>query len=157
MKPRISFHNLIAAFLLLLGLTRMAGYFLDNRVLQGIGAASGIAPYTKVFCSAGGYEAFTARFWLRGEKADASTQDIVFTPQLYARLHGPYMRRNVYGAALVFSPRLPAPLRDAVHAQALHPGSLMWRELDLPEDWKHVTIQIEDRAGSRWSFSPPKP
>ena len=156
MKARLSFHNVMAALLLFLGLTRMVGYFLGNRPLQGIGAASGIAPYTKVFCSAEGYEAFTARFWVRGQKADGSTEGIVFTPELYTRLRGPYMRRNVYGAALVFAPRLPAPLREAVHAKALRPDGPMWRELGLPRDWKHVSIEIEDRDGHRWSFTSPE-
>lgn len=157
MKPRFSFHNGMAALLLVLGLTRMTGYFLGNRALQGIGAVSGIAPYTKVFCSADGYEAFTARFWLRGQKADGSTEEVVFSPELYTRLRGPYMRRNVYGAALVFAPRLPAALREAIHAKALRPDGPMWRELNLPRDWKQVSIEIEDRDGARWSYPSPAP
>ena len=157
MKSLARLRDAAAVFLLFFGLTRMAGYFLENRMLQGIGAASGIAPYTKVFCATDGYEAFTARFWLRGERADGSTEDLPFTPALYARLRGPYMRRNVYGAALVFAPKLPQGLREAVHAHALRPGGEMWRELALPADWTRATIMIEDREGIRWSLSSTTP
>ncbi|MBK8091311.1 MAG: hypothetical protein IPK32_04780 [Verrucomicrobiaceae bacterium] len=153
MKRYFSLREVASAVVLMIGLTRMTGYFLGNQVLQGIGAVSGVAPFTKVFCSADGYEAFTARFWLRGQKADGSTEELEMTPERYARLRGPYMRRNVYGAALVFAPKLPQPLRESLHANALRPHSTMWRELGLPEDWISATIRIHDREGQEWDFS----
>jgi hypothetical protein len=156
MSKRISFQNAAALLVLALGLTRMAGYLLDNRVLQGIGAASGVAPFTKVFCSADGYEAFTADYWLYGQRADGSKEKLKLTPELYAKIQGPYMRRNVYGAALVFAPRLPEQLRQCLHDTALQPNSTMWQELALPKDWISASIHIQDREGQEWDFSASK-
>lgn len=160
MKQRSRLPNIAAAIILALGLTRMVGYWLDNRTLQGIGAASGLAPFTKVFCATDGYEAFTASFRLRGQNEDGVSHEITLTPERYARLRGPYMRRNVYGAALVFAPRLPEELRVALHERALKPGSALWRELDLPTDWVSAEIHIQPREGSletTWIYPIPLP
>lgn len=148
MKNPSPWPNRLAILILLLGLTRMTGYFLNSKVLQGIGAASGIAPFTKVFSDTDGYEAFTASFLLRGRTADGSVEEVVITPGRYARLRGPYMRRNVYGAALVFAPRLPENLRTALHRDALRPGSPLRQELGLPDDWVSADLIIRPREGS---------
>lgn len=160
MKRNSRLPDIAAAIILVLGLTRMVGYWLDSHTLQGIGAASGVAPFTKVFSATDGYEAFTASFRLRGQNKDGVRHEIALTPERYARLHGPYMRRNVYGAALVFAPRLPEELRVALHKHALNPGSAMWRELDLPTDWVSAEIHIQPREGSletTWIYPMPSP
>lgn len=157
-NPQHRWPNIIAAFLMVLGLTRMAGYWMDNRLLQGIGAASGIAPFTKVFSATEGYEAFTASFVIRGNNAAGESGEIHLTPQVYAQLNGPYMRRNVYGAALVFAPRLPERLREQLHSQALRPESPLRKELHVPAEWTSATLIIRPREGSGlspWTYQIP--
>ncbi len=148
MKNPSLWPNRLAIIFLALGLTRMTGYFLDSKILQGIGAASGIAPFTKVFSETDGYEAFTASFCLRGRTAEGGVQEIALTPERYARLRGPYQRRNVYGAALVFAPRLPERLRESLHARALLPGSVLREELGIPSDWVAAELVVRPREGS---------
>lgn len=148
MKFSSRFSNTAAAVILLLGLTRMAGHWWDCRWLQGLGAASGIAPFTKVFSSVDGYEAFTAQCGLRATDAAGIRQEIRLTPARYAGIRGPYLRRNVHGAMLVFAPRLPENLRASLHRQALRPHAGLRRELGIPEDWTDFEIFIEPRAGS---------
>ncbi|MCH7227677.1 hypothetical protein [Haloferula sp. A504] len=145
--------NLLALVVLCLGMLQMAGYLCGSKVLRGIGVATGIAPYPKVFCEVDGYEAFAASFRLEGRRADGSPWHCDIDPERYARLAGPYNRRNVHGAALAFAPRLPAGLRDHLLADALHPDSVLRRELDIPADVADVRVRITDRDGeTQWIY-----
>ncbi len=139
--------NLIAILLTLVGLSQILGALLDNRPLRGIGLASGIAPYTKVFCEADGYEAFAARFRIEGIDADGRRQGIALDPERYSRLAGPYNRRNVYGAALAFAPRLPDALRDSLIGAALADDSPLRRELGIPPELRDLRVVIIPREG----------
>ncbi len=158
MKPNSPWPNRIAFLVLVLGLTRMVGNWTQSKVLQGIGAASGIAPFTKVFSATDGYEAFTASFVIRGTAANGAVSEIQLTPEIYSQLRGPYMRRNVYGAALVFAPRLPEALRMTLHNQALRPDSPLRTELEIPADWVSAELIIRPREGSpdsAWTYQIP--
>lgn len=112
MKTRIA-----ACLLVILGLAQMAGDLLRVPALKGIAAATGASPAPKVFCVASGTDArgnsfsletYSTRFYL--EWADRLSQSglasMEITPQVYARLRGPYNRRNVYGAAMSYAPVL---------------------------------------------------
>ena len=147
--------NLLALLVLAVGSLQMLGHLAGSRVLRGIGLASGIAPFTKVFCEADGYEAFAARFELHGNRADGSRWCRPLDPACYAQLEGPYNRRNVYGAALAFAPRLPGELRDALLGPALDPGSPLRSELDIPSDVDDLRVTIHPRHGEGegpWTF-----
>ena len=133
----------------------MAGHVTGWKILRGLGLASGISPYPKVFCAADGYEAFTARFELCGVRADGSGWRVPLDGDRYARIRGPYNRRNVHGATLAFAPRLPADLRDHLLAEALAPGSSLREELGIPADIRDLRVRITPRVGSGdgpWEF-----
>jgi hypothetical protein len=155
MKKKPTWQNVAAVLLLILGSTRILGYSFNNKVLQGLGAATGFAPFPKVFCDTDGYEAFTASFRLVGTKSDGSKETLELTPATYAKLEGPYMRRNVYGAALVFAPRLPEKLRDTLHEQALRPGAPLREEFGIGSDWDSATLSITDRDGKTFHYTIP--
>ena len=87
--------DLAAAALLLLALSQMLGDALGMRWLKGIGAASVAAPLPKVFSDVAGLETFASRFVLEVETA-RSVERREITPAVYARVSGPYNRRNVY-------------------------------------------------------------
>ncbi len=149
--------NLLAILLLVIGSTQMVGYLLDVRALRGIGLASGVAPFPKVFCEADGYEAFVARFFVEGDLPGGGRWQRRIDPGCYAKLRGPYNRRNVYGAALAFAPRLPRDLRDALLEAALAPGSAMRDELGVPAGLGNPRVRIEPRHGTAdetWTFPP---
>lgn len=146
-------NNRLALVVLCLGLLQMTGHLCGSKLLRGIGLATGISPFPKVFCEADGYEAFAARFQLEGTHADGSPWSRTLDPALYAQLKGPYNRRNAYGAAIAFAPRLPADLRGQVLSVALHPGSALRKELDIPTDLRDVKVRITARDGiTEWTY-----
>lgn len=129
-----------------LGSLQIVGSVIDSRVVRGLGLATGFAPYPKVFCEADGYEPFAASFTISGTSPDGETVEIPLTAERYAQLEGPYQRRNVYGAALAYAPRLPSELREHLFDEILAPDSTLNRELDLPS-LENPVIQIDVREG----------
>lgn len=141
--------DFIAGALLLFGLTQMAGDLLGNRILKGIGAASAMAPCPKVFCDVDGLEGFASRFTLVLEPDSAPAREIEITPALYSRLKGPYNRRNAYGAAISFAPKLPRPLWQSVYAYGWVTNGPLRRELGLPNDGSRVTTIVRTQTRGR--------
>ena len=148
----------MAIVLLVVGMSQMTGYVTGLRALRGVGLASGVSPFPKVFCAADGYEAFAATFFVEGDQLDGQLWSRKVDPECYSQMRGRYNRRNVYGAALAFAPRLPEELRDAILGEALKPGSALRRELEVPNGLSDVRVRIVPRDGESegpWIF--PKP
>ena len=146
---------MMAFVLLVIGMTQLMGYLSGLRVMRGVGLASGIAPFPKVFCAADGYEAFAATFYVEGDLPNGEVWSRQVDPTWYGRMKGPYNRRNVYGAALAFAPRLPEELRDALLHESLKSDSALRRELDVPGNLKHARVRIVPRDGEQggpWVF-----
>jgi hypothetical protein len=149
----MNWRNTAAAGLLLIGSTQMIGDLIGNRALKGIGAASAVAPSPKVFCDINGLEPFASTFVITIK--DQETFSVPITPELYARLTGPYNRRNVYGAAIAGAPLLPATMRQSVLAYAFAPQGPLGQELGLTEK-SHATLAIHTNTRGRdnsWSFA----
>jgi hypothetical protein len=149
--------NITALSVGLFSLVAMLGDALKIPMMKGIGAASAIAPCPKVFCDTRGLEAFASDFFLRFETNGVATE-MKLTPELYAKLKGPYNRRNVYGAALSFAPRLPEPLWRAVFDYALAPAGPMRSELGLPANATNMTVLIRTKTRERrdtWELQQP--
>lgn len=145
-----------AALLLLLGLSQMAGDALGLRWLRGLGAASVAAPLPKVFSDVSGLETFASDFLLEAE-TPRGVLHVPITPHLYARVEGPYNRRNVYGAALSYAPRLPGELWKPVYCYGLAPNGPLRRELGLPADATAIRVHIATRTrgrDDRWTLEP---
>jgi hypothetical protein len=97
----------LTAFLLAaLGLAQMAGDLLDLETLRGLAAAANASPAPRVFGTVRGHETFSAGFTLEWVVADGTRHSLDLGPRAYARLRGPYNRRNAYGAALSYGPVL---------------------------------------------------
>jgi hypothetical protein len=149
--------NAAAVALLVVGSSQLAGYLLGFQALRGIGAATAAAPFPKVFSDVRGFETFSARFTLMYEVPGGATVEREVTPELYARLRGPYWRRNVYGAALSYGPRLPREIWEPVFCYGLRPGGPLRRDLGVPEDALHPRVRIETRTrgrDDRWVLEP---
>jgi hypothetical protein len=118
--------QIAAVGLVLLGILQMTGDMMERaglevpgKALRGIGAATMASPAPKVFSSVKGLETYSTRFSLFWHGLDGNERQLELTPEVYAKLRGPYNRRNVYGAALAFGPVLPEELRNAVMKYAL--------------------------------------
>ena len=118
--------NKVGIFLVVLGLMQMTGDLMEHYVyapvglaFKGLGAATAASPAPKVFSSVRGLETYSTRFFVEWTDLDGVAHSVRITPEIYARLRGPYNRRNVYGAALAYGPVLPESLRDPVMRYAL--------------------------------------
>ncbi len=142
-------HDLGAVLLLVIGLTQMVGDLLGNRALKGIGAASVAAPCPKVFCDVNGLEGFASTFALEVADDSGGRHEIVITPELYARLRGPYNRRNAYGAVLAYGPKLPTSLWQSVYDYGWRENGPLRRELGLPNHKARVVTVIRTHTRGR--------
>lgn len=128
-----------------LGSLQIIGHATGSRTLRGLGLATGIAPYPKVFCEAEGYEPFAATFIISGTDPEGTPVEIPLTAERYSQLEGPYQRRNVYGAALAYAPRLPENLRNHLFSKVLADDSPLSSELNLPSlTDPQITITARD-------------
>lgn len=149
--------NLAALFLTVIGCTQMAGYLLDSRALRGVGAATCAAPFPKVFSDVDGMETFASDFILHGLDETGAPFVLPITPELYAQLEGCYNRRNVYGAALSYAPRMPEQLWSAVFCYGLGPNGPLRREFGLPGGAHQLSVEIRTKTKGRsdtWILAP---
>ncbi len=150
--------NIAAMVLTLLGCAQMLGYLVDSRALRGLGAASMIAPFPKVFSDVDGLETFASEFTLRWRDAAGQAHAVPITPELYTRLGGAYNRRNVYGAALSYGPRMPEPLWQAVFCYGFAANGPLRREFGLGAGARDISVEIHTRTkgrDDRWVLQPP--
>jgi len=124
---------IVAAQVLLVavGLSRMAGEIFHLQPLEILGMATTAAPAPKVFSSVKGLETYSTQFYLEWFDQKKVRQRLFITPEVYARVQGPYNRRNVYGAALAYAPVLPEKFRDPVMRYALCGKKPLMRELGV--------------------------
>lgn len=156
MTINLLWRNRLAALLLLLGTTQILGDLLEWPLLRGIGAASTAAPYPKVFSDVDGLEAFASRFTLYTVGEDGSWNALSMTPELYSKLAGSYNRRNVYGAALSYGPRLPEKIWRTVYEFGLGEEGPLRTEMQLPPAGDcYIRIETATRGRSdTWILGP---
>jgi hypothetical protein len=144
-----------AGVLVVLGLAQMAGDLADWPILKGLAAATGASPAPKVFSAVRGLETYSTRFILEWQDPAGAAHSLELTPEVYARLRGPYNRRNVYGAVLAYGPILSTdprgrPMFEAVARHALCGEAPLLRELGI--DPKTVAggvrLHLKPRPGS---------
>jgi hypothetical protein len=157
----VSLRLLAALALGVLGCVQMTGDVLGLRSLRAVGLASHASPAPKVFTAQEGYETFSPRFFVTATDAAGGKRMLEMTPATYARLEGPYNRRNAYGAALSYGPVLAAnprtrPMLDAVMQRAFCGPAPVLHELfaDTALTARQVTVRAEPRsqetAGDSW-------
>jgi hypothetical protein len=155
---KLGWRTLAATVLCALSLVNIVADLLDEPVIKGLASASAISPLPKVFSDVRGLETFASEFTIEATTPGQEPRLIPITPELYARLAGPYNRRNVYGAALAYAPRLPDNLWQAVYCFALGPGGPLRSELDLPADsGTNIAVIIKTRTKGRqdtWRLDP---
>jgi hypothetical protein len=129
-------------FLVILGVAQMIGDVTQFIPLKAVAAATGASPAPKVFSAVQGLETYSTRFFL-----DLGHERVELTPELYARIRGPYNRRNVFGAALAYGPVLPPNLRDPVTKYALCGDAPLLRELKLKAT-RIPAVELEPLPGT---------
>lgn len=122
--------------LLVMGLAQMVGDATGIGVLRGAAAATAASPAPKVFTRVGQGEPFSGRFALVVTESTGGRQRVELTPERYARVAGPYNRRNVFGAAIAAAPELVVepvtkPMFEQVARYALCGDAPVLRELNV--------------------------
>jgi hypothetical protein len=122
--------------LLALGLLQMASDALRLLPLKALALATAASPAPRVFSTVKGQEPYSTRFSIEWTGRDGQQRVRAVTPEVYARLPGPYNRRNAYGAALAGGPMMAAdarlrPLFEAVARFGLCDPAPVLRELDI--------------------------
>lgn len=139
------------------GLFQIVGDLTGNKVLKGIGACLVASPFPKVFSDVDGLETFASDFKVIYRLPDGAETTLAITPQVYQRLSGPYNRRNVYGAALSYAPRMPQRLWESVFCFGLKPGGAMRGEFGIPDEAKNLRVFIATKTRDRsdvWTLEP---
>jgi len=147
-------------FLVVLGLAQMTGDTLGIPVLKAIAAATTASPAPKVFSAVRGLETYSTRFSLEWRDASGSEHSLEITPAIYAEIHGPYNRRNAYGAILAYAPILAITpetraLFESVTRYALCGRAPLLTELGIDADpTAPVRIRLEPLPTSDWGDLP---
>ncbi len=144
-----------AVLLTVLGLAQMLGDLAGLPALRGLALATAASPAPRVFSAVGGLETYSTRFFLEWTDRRGMAQSLEFTPEVYARIRGPYNRRNVFGAVVAYGPVLIAsettrPVYEAVAGYALCGDAPLLRELGIDPDDVEGTprIRLEPLPGS---------
>lgn len=157
--PSDRLRNAAALSLLGLSLLNMLGDALGLAPLKGLASLTAASPLPKVFSDVRGLETFASEFTLLIDEPGQPSRSVLITPELYGKLSGAYNRRNVYGAALAYAPRLPDPLWQQVFCFALRQGGPLRQELQLPDHpGTRLRVRLRTRTRGRsdtWILDPP--
>ena len=152
---------LLTSLLIGLGLAQMLGDLTGLAPLKGLAAATMASPAPKVFSAVKGLETYSTRFFLEWRNRAGERRRLELDKQLYARLGGPYNRRNVYGALLAYGPVLQSteatrPMFEAGLGYALGGEAPLLRELGLDpaEMVGPAQIRFEPRPGTNMGSLP---
>jgi len=146
--------NLAAIGLVILGLAQMTGDLANVPPLKAIAAATGASPAPKVFSAVKGLETYSTRFFVEWHDQVGKAHSLELTPEVYARLKGPYNRRNVFGAVLAYGPVFVTdpngkPMFDAVARYALCGDAPLLRELGVNLNSPNSPNSVEGRVRIR--------
>jgi hypothetical protein len=143
------------ALLFAVGMFQMSADVLRLPALKAAAAATAASPAPKVFSAVRGLETYSTRFYLEWTEADGRSRSALLTPEIYARMQGPYNRRNIYGAVLAYGPVLAAdprtrPMYSSVITYALCGEAPLFRELGLSSGGKvmDLRVRLEPLPGS---------
>jgi hypothetical protein len=139
--------------LLAIGSLQSVGLLLQSDAVRGLGAMTAASPLPLVFSSFRGVETFAADFSVTLTRRDGSRVTHALTPELYARLDGPYNRRNAYGAVLAYGPALTAPrereLVASVIRHGLCRGGPLARRFGELGSVERVSVLVRSKTASR--------
>ncbi|MCB9549215.1 MAG: sterol desaturase family protein [Myxococcales bacterium] len=144
--------RLAVTLLLVLGLAQMAGAALARvapggvgETLAGLGRLTVASPNPKVFTRAGDEEPFGFSFEIEALRVDGRHERVALDARRYARMEGPYLYRNVYGAMLAFADFLPPETVEAVLRHGLCTTGHLAAVLDAGAPI--ATVRVTTRAG----------
>lgn len=152
----MNLRSAIYVFIVCIGLIQIVGHLIQSKNIKGLGAAFASSPLPIVFTEVRGVETYANDFYLVYTDENGQKQEQILGPEMYAKLKGPYNRRNVYGAAISYGPILPEPLWSSVLDYAFCEQKLA-SEMGMSPNIKNVSIRIETKTQGRnneWILAP---
>lgn len=152
-------YNLIIWILLITGCISTFGLTINSHTVKYIGFISGSSPLPLVFSAYNGVETFSTEISLHGRFKDGEELNLTMTRELYAKLKGPYNRRNMYGVMFSHGPFFTDPqlvqMRDEVlkHSMCAIPGRKsghLIKEFGYDQELSHAIIKIQSKTQG-WS------
>lgn len=151
-EPRRQWLARFQVALIVLGSLNILGFVTGQAWLRGLSIASVASPLPFVFSQFRGYETFAADYEVIAHYENGQKESVAISPPLYSKLGGTYNRRNTYGAAASYGPRMTKPSEEAlvnhVLAFGLCEGGPIARQLADP-NVRSATLEVRSRtAGS---------
>jgi len=97
-------YNLLIICILIIGCLQPIGFLVNSPTIKGLGLISVSSPLPLVFSSYNGVETFSTEFIFNITTNKNDTLIVPMSLDLYNLIHGPYNRRNVYGAIFSHGP-----------------------------------------------------
>ena len=136
-----------------LGLLSALGFVIGSDTLRGLGAMTAASPLPFVFSSFRNVETFAADFEIELTRPNGERVRHRITPELYAKLDGPYNRRNTYGAVLSYGPALDAAneraLVDAVLRYGLCARGPLAQRFGEVEPVQRVLVEVRSKTRAK--------
>ncbi len=136
-----------------LGLLQALGFAAGSDTVRGLGAMTAASPLPFVFSSFRDVETFAAEFDLELTRQNGDRVRHRITPELYAKLDGPYNRRNTYGAVLSYGPALTAPheraLVDSVLRYGLCGGGPLAERFGEVEPIARILVEVRSKTRTK--------
>lgn len=92
----------LAIALTILGCFQFAGYFLNNRILRGIGFSFGASPRPTVFGTVEGVEGFNTQHYVVYINSAGDTARVSLDRNHYTKLQGSFLLKNTYSIFLAY-------------------------------------------------------
>ena len=138
----------LCILLVVIGFLQTIGYLTNIQSIRSLGVISCASPLPIVFTEVKGVETFAADFYMQWSDETNQMQRIKITPSTYAKLKGPYNRRNIYGAAIAYGPVLPEQIWKPILNYGVC-NDILKDELELPVTKDNCSVYIQTRTASR--------
>lgn len=148
-QQKIVKNRIPALILITVGLISPIGYFFNITALKGLGLSYAISPLPLVFSDVNGFETFSAKFELNLNYVDGESEKFEISPRSIKNFSGPYNRRNVYGAAISYSPRLPSPVVQSILFSALCEPGFIKEEFAIKKDIRNIELITKSQTQGR--------
>lgn len=148
MKENSPKRKIIYFIIIGIGFLQTIGHLTKIKPIKNLGVVTAASPLPIVFTEVNGVETFASDFYFRWNDDNEIAQEVKVTPALYAKLKGPYNRRNVFGAAIAYGPVLPERIWEPILNYGLC-NDVLTDELALPIDKESFSLYIKTRTKGR--------
>ena len=140
--------NYLYIFVVFIGCIQIIGHIVGVKEVKAFGMLTASSPLPIVFTEVKGVETFASDFYIEYLNKNKKHVSEQITPEMYAKLKGPYNRRNVYGAAISYGPILNEKILNPVLEYGICKKVLL-QEMGFPVSGTNYVIKIITKTKGR--------